>query len=86
VLHGGDGCLFYTLDADGMLNVFASADGKLLNQMQFYAGGNQSSSPPARLLRLDAHGHLSVGSGFLTVVTLDTAKLADSASVNCTEN
>jgi hypothetical protein len=78
-----DGCLLYTLDVDGMLSVFDSASGALVYQMQFYAGGLQSSSPPARLLETDEAGNLRVGSGFLTVLTLNSQAIGGETAAAC---
>jgi murein DD-endopeptidase MepM/ murein hydrolase activator NlpD len=77
LLNGGDGCLFYTLDADGMLNAFDSGDGALLNQLQLYAGGERSGSPRARLLQVHVDGRITFAGGFLTLVTLDGYKLVE---------
>ncbi len=76
LLATGGGCWLYTLDPDGMLNVFSTADGALLNQLQLYAGGNERTMPAARLLRVAADERLEVGAGFLTTITLDGTKLA----------
>ncbi|MBI5667544.1 MAG: peptidoglycan DD-metalloendopeptidase family protein [Chloroflexi bacterium] len=71
----GRGCLLYTLDVDGMLNVFDTADGTLLNQLQLYAGGTERTMPAARQLKADANDQLLVSAGFLTTLVLDGAKL-----------
>ncbi|MBZ0286123.1 MAG: PQQ-binding-like beta-propeller repeat protein, partial [Anaerolineae bacterium] len=79
----GGGCLLYTLDADGMMNVFNTADGALLNQVQLYAGGARSNSPDARLLRADPLDGLEFEGGFQSMVTLDGTKLAPDAFAAC---
>ncbi len=80
----GGGCLLYTLDADGMLNVFSTADGALVNQLQFYAGGSRNSSQRARVLQADtATERLTVGAGFLSLVTLDGRLLGGASSGEC---
>lgn len=72
----GRGCLLYTLDVDGMLNVFSTADGKLLNQLQLYAGGSERTMPDARLLKVDYFNEqVEVAAGFLTTMVLDGNKL-----------
>jgi murein DD-endopeptidase MepM/ murein hydrolase activator NlpD len=76
----GSGCLLYTLDANGMLNTFSASDGSLVNQMQFYAGGNQTGSPRARILTADASDRLVVDAGFETLVTLNGATLGGDAA------
>jgi hypothetical protein len=83
LLAAGAGCLLYTLDADGMLNMFNAADGKLVNQLQLYAGGTQDTSPQARILRVDAAEKIQVASGFLTMMTLDGTKLGGKALADC---
>lgn len=79
----GNGCLLYTLDVDGTLNVFETATGELVNQTHLYAGGRRSSSPRARLLRIDPGEQVHVSSGFLTLVTLDGWALGGEAAANC---
>jgi murein DD-endopeptidase MepM/ murein hydrolase activator NlpD len=71
----GRGCLLYTLDVDGMLNVFDTADGTLLNQLPLYAGGSERAMPAARLLKVDANEQIEVSAGFLTTIMLDGSKL-----------
>lgn len=75
LLHTPTSCALFTLDSDGMVNVFRSTDGALLNQIQLYAGGQQSSSPRGRLLRSGGAGEIIVGSGFLTLVSFRSAAL-----------
>jgi hypothetical protein len=82
LLSTGGGCLLYTLDVDGMLNVFSTADGALLQQTQLYSGGNRTGSPRARLLQVDANERVRVGSGFLSLVTLD-GKILGGEAANC---
>jgi hypothetical protein len=79
----GGGCLLYTLDVDGMLNVFSTVNGTLVNQHKVYAGGIESSSPRARLLRADEFERVIVGSGFLTTVALDGTALGGEAMDDC---
>lgn len=72
-------CALYTLDADGMLNVFDAGSGSLLTQRQLYAGGQQTASPRARLLTAEADGTLWVGGGFLSIAEFDGAVLSAQA-------
>lgn len=82
LMRTGGGCLLYTLDVDGMLNVFSTVDGTLMQQVQLYAGGRQTASPRARLLQVDANEQILVGSGFLSLVTLD-GKILGGEAANC---
>jgi hypothetical protein len=82
LLRTGGGCLLYTLDADGMLNVFSTTDGSLIDQVQLYSGGSQTGSPRARLLEVDVNERIRVGSGFLSLVTLD-GKVLGGEAANC---
>lgn len=83
MLATGGGCLLYALDADGMLNVFSTADGRLVDQLQLYAGGKQNTSPAARVLQADKNERLLVGSGFLTMMTLDGTQFGGDTLANC---
>jgi hypothetical protein len=83
LLRTGNGCLLYALDADGKFNVFNTANGELLTQMQLYAGGNESSRPRARVLNIDAAEHINIASGFLTMVTMDGWLLGGEVMQNC---
>jgi hypothetical protein len=76
----GGGCLLYTLDADGMLNVFSTANGALVAQREFYAGGSSTGSVGARLLRADANERVTLSAGFLSLVRLDGGALGGGAS------
>ena len=75
LLAAGNGCLLYTLDVDGMLNVFSAADGKLVNQIGLYAGGRRTTNPHGRLLKVDAAEQVYVASGFLSLLVFDGTKL-----------
>jgi hypothetical protein len=79
----GGGCLLYTLDGDGVLNLFTAAEGKLVKQVALYAGGSQNTSPRARILEVDAAERIRVASGFLTLLTLDGKTLAGEALREC---
>jgi hypothetical protein len=79
----GGGCLLYTLDVDGTLNIFDSANGELIDQRKVYAGGDRNGSPPARLLQADQFERVLVGGGFLTVVALDGAALGGDVISQC---
>jgi hypothetical protein len=79
----GGGCLLYSLDNDGMLNVFNATDGSLINQLQLYAGGVQNTHPQARLLRVDDAERILMGGGFLSMLALDGAALGGEAFANC---
>jgi murein DD-endopeptidase MepM/ murein hydrolase activator NlpD len=76
----GNGCLLYTLDSDGMLNSFNTADGALVNQLQLYAGGARNGNPGSRLLWVDASEQVYVAGGYLTVLTLDGMTFGNGAS------
>jgi hypothetical protein len=77
------GCLLYTLDYDGTLNVFNSATGELVGQRQIYPGGVQSGTPRARLLRAGNDDRVWIGGGFLSVAQVDGLALAGDAA-GCT--
>lgn len=75
LMASGNGCLLYTLDVDGMLNIINSADGTLVDQIALYAGGRRTTNPTARLLKVDAAEQVYVASGFLTLIVFDGTKL-----------
>ncbi len=75
LLASGNGCLLYTLDVDGMLNVFNTTDGNLVNQIGLYAGGRRTTNPHGRLLKVDAAEQVYVASGFLSLLVFDGTKL-----------
>ncbi len=79
----GAGCLLYTLDSDGMLNVFDSATGQLAAQRHLFPGGIQNGSPRARLLRVADDDTLWVGGGFLSIAEFDGAALAPEVMGAC---
>ncbi|MAS34950.1 MAG: hypothetical protein CL610_13155 [Anaerolineaceae bacterium] len=83
LMDTGNGCLLYTLDLDGMLNIFDTADGDLILQIELYAGGSRTSSPRARLLNVDQSEVIHAGSGFLSLFTLDGWALGGSAVESC---
>lgn len=83
LMKTGNGCLLYTLDMDGRLNVFDTASGDLLNQVRLYAGGDQTASPRGRLLQVDANERVRFGAGFLSLVTLDGWALGGERARNC---
>lgn len=83
LLRTGGGCMLYTLDADGMLNVFDTTTGSLINQVKLYAGGDQTRSPRARLLQVGEGEQVRVGGGFLSVVDLDGWALGGDQAANC---
>jgi hypothetical protein len=83
LMETGNGCLLYTLDMDGVLNVFDTASGDLLNQIKLYAGGDQTSSPRARLLQVDANERVHFGAGFLSLITMDGWALGGERAANC---
>jgi hypothetical protein len=77
----GGGCLLYTLDSDGILNLFDADSGQLVQQQVLYAGGDETARPGARLLKADTSERLLVGAGFQSIVLLDGRALApDTAS------
>jgi hypothetical protein len=82
LLAAGNGCLLYTLDVDGMLNVFSASDGQLVNQIGLYAGGRRTTNPNGRLLRVDAAEQVYVASGFLSLMVFDGTKLSGDGK-NC---
>ncbi len=71
------GCALYTLDDNGLLHVFQSADGTPITTLQLYAGGRRTHSPAGRLLHIDDAQRLTVSTGFLTTITLDGAQLGN---------
>jgi hypothetical protein len=79
----GRGCLLYTLDATGWLNVFDAATGTLANRVRLYPGGVQNGSPRARLLKADSADRVLVGGGFLTTMILYGELLGGQAGMNC---
>lgn len=79
----GGGCLLYTLDSDGTLNVFDSATGQLAAQRHLFPGGIQNGSPRARLLRVAADDTLWVGGGFLSIAEFDGTALAPEVMATC---
>jgi hypothetical protein len=83
LIRSDDGCLLYALDATGMFHVFSAATGEVVNQMQFYAGGIQNGSPPARLLLPMAGRRVLVGAGFLSAVTLDASEISNGTIQAC---
>ncbi len=83
LLATGGGCLLYSLDASGALNVFDTSSGALLRQAQIYAGGRRSGSPAARLLTVDANERVHAAAGYLSVVTLDGWALSGLSNTDC---
>lgn len=83
LLAVGGGCLLYTLDADGALRAWRTADGELAAERQLYPGGNQSGSPRARLLLASPADALTVSAGFLSAVRFDGLQLAGDAPADC---
>ncbi len=79
----GKSCLLYTLDADGLTHVISAVDGRPLNSLQLYPGGNRNGSPMARFLNVDDSEHVEVGAGFLSLVTLDGLRLGGVAAAKC---
>jgi len=79
----GGGCLLYILNPDGTMNVLNTADGTLLNQARIYAGGARNTSPSARLLRADPLEAVEFAGGYLSMATLDGAKLGGDAITAC---
>ncbi|MBZ0303453.1 MAG: peptidoglycan DD-metalloendopeptidase family protein [Anaerolineae bacterium] len=83
LMDTGSGCVLYTLDSGGSLNLFDASSGELINQVEIYAGGERNSSPRARVLEVDQNERIHVGSGFLSLVTLDGWALGGPAMNNC---
>jgi hypothetical protein len=83
VIRSDDGCLLYGLDATGVFHVFDAATGEVVNQMQFYAGGIQNGSPPARLLLPMQGRRVLVGAGFLSAITLDATAISNGTIEAC---
>ncbi|HLV35974.1 MAG TPA: peptidoglycan DD-metalloendopeptidase family protein [Spirillospora sp.] len=83
LMDTGNGCLLYTLDMNGVLNIFDTTSGDLVNQVKIYAGGNRNSSPRARILDVDQNERVRAGSGFLSLVTLDGWALGGTAASEC---
>lgn len=83
LMDTGGGCLLYTLDMDGYLNIFDTRSGDLVKQVEIYAGGERTGSPRARLLEVDQNERVRAGSGFLSLVTLDGWALAGPVVEGC---
>jgi hypothetical protein len=83
LIRSDDGCLLYALDADGVFHVFSAATGEVVHQIEFYAGGVQNGSPPARLLQPLSDRRVLVGAGFLSAVTLDAAAISSGTIEAC---
>jgi len=79
----GNGCTLYTLDADGVLNLFDANSGELAQQLVLYAGGEDSARPDARLLKADANERLLVGAGFHSIALLNGAALSPATAAAC---
>jgi hypothetical protein len=62
------------------LNVIDTQSGELIGQVQFYPGGTRTGNPRARVLDANARDVLRVGSGFLSLVTLDGRALGSGAA------
>jgi hypothetical protein len=83
LLDVGGGCLLYSLDSRGTLSIFNAADGNLMHQVQLYTGGATNGHPRARLLHVDEHDRVLVGSGFLSVLALDGRIIGGNIVENC---
>jgi murein DD-endopeptidase MepM/ murein hydrolase activator NlpD len=83
LLDTGNGCMLYTLDTDGTLSVFSTADGAMITQETLYAGGSYTGNPRARLIDANNTERLLVSSGFLSLITLDGHILGGDTSANC---
>jgi Peptidase family M23/PQQ-like domain len=79
----GGGCLLYTLDETGTLNVFDTATGAVLNQLVIYAGGEQNNSPRSRVLRANQDDFVLAGGGFVSMLAIDGRRLGEAAISNC---
>lgn len=67
-----DGCALYALDGDGHLRAFGAVDGRLLNEVLIYAGGERNRMLSARLLQVEGD-QLTVSAGFLSLFTLSAS-------------
>lgn len=83
LLDVGGGCLLYSLDVDGMLNVFDGSTGELAAQRRLYPGGVRNGSPRARLLRATVADQVVMGGGFLSAITLNGSALAPEVMAEC---
>jgi hypothetical protein len=79
----GSGCLLFSLDSHGTLNVFNSANGTLVHQVALYAGGATNAHPRARLLRVDSQDRALMGAGFLSLLAVDGAVIGGDIVRNC---
>ncbi len=83
LLATGSGCTLYTLDADGVLNLFDGDSGELAQQLVLYAGGEDSARPGSRLLKADTSERLLVGVGFMSIALLNGAALSPATAAAC---
>ena len=77
------GCVLYTLDNHGALQVFNATNGDLITERSLYAGGNQTRRPASRSLTIGIDASVRVSAGFLTTITFDGAELAEDALTTC---
>ena len=71
LLAVGNGCLLYTLDADGVFSAYRAADGTLAAQITLYPGGSRAINPSARALRVDGAEQVTVSAGYLSQITFN---------------
>ncbi len=83
LLDVGNGCLLYGLSVDGRLSVINTADGALITQRQFYAGGSETGSPNARLLTANTNEYVLVNAGALSMAALDGTVLGGDSYAGC---
>ncbi len=77
------GCVLYTLDIHGEMQVFNATNGDLITARSLYAGGNQTRRPASRSLTIGVGDTVRVSTGFLTTITFDGSVLAEDALANC---
>ncbi|MEQ9027128.1 MAG: peptidoglycan DD-metalloendopeptidase family protein, partial [Aggregatilineales bacterium] len=73
------GCVLYTLDNRGDLQVLNATNGDLITGRSLYAGGDQTRRPASRSLTIGVDNSVRVSAGFLTTITFDGAALAEDA-------
>lgn len=79
LLAVGDGCLLYTLTADGALLAYRATDGALRGIASLYAGGRQHQ-PSARLLTVLPNELVQFSAGYLSTAIVDGLQLAELAT------
>ncbi|MCA9905654.1 MAG: hypothetical protein KC547_17485, partial [Anaerolineae bacterium] len=64
-------------------SVFSALDGSLLHQIHLYAGGISNRHPRARLLQVDETESILMGSGSLSLLSLDGNIISQNVGQDC---